>query len=103
MPYSFSPVCVDTGCEDVQGLQVFRDDRLTALFVRLDSDCHSDHRGCWFPEAGFGRCAAMSAGPFGSVFDAFRWTAEQYEGRRIGDGPLHKLGILAEQVATCIH
>jgi hypothetical protein len=45
----------------------------------------------------------MSAGPFDSVFDAFRWTAEQYEGRRIGDGPLHKLGILAEQVAHCIH
>jgi acetyl-CoA C-acetyltransferase len=67
MPYSFSPVCVDTGCEDVQGLQVFRDDRLIALFVRLESDRHSDHQGCWFLEAGFGRCAAMSAGPFGRV------------------------------------
>ena len=50
---SFQPVNVDTGMEDENGLLIFRDGKLIAVAVRLESNSHAEMCGRWNIEAVF--------------------------------------------------
>jgi hypothetical protein len=63
-------------CE--QGLLVFVDGALVAVFSHLAETCDGDLKGCWFLEAGFGRCEYVPAPVLKSKEEAEGWVLECY-------------------------
>ena len=65
---------IATGSEDESGVIVRVDDRIVAILVRLDANCHEEARGSWHLEAGFGSCAGAPQ-PFARLSDGLAWIA----------------------------
>ena len=74
-------VIINTGSQDVECGLLFVDDRLVAVFVRLDEEDHAelDLKGRWFLEAGFGPCAkgTWSTLTFDTLENAQQWALER--------------------------
>jgi hypothetical protein len=67
---------VSMGSECEYGVLTFADDRLVAIFTRLDASFYDKAQGCWNLELGFGRCAAAPA-PFEDLSEALHWVCER--------------------------
>lgn len=61
-----------------EGLLVFGNGVLVAVFVRLDAAFYRGDRGRWHLEVGFGRCAARPP-TFADLHMALRWVAERLD------------------------
>jgi hypothetical protein len=70
-------VAVDASRSE-QGLLVFVDGALVAVFSHLNETCEGDLKGCWFLEAGFGRCEYVAAPVLNSQEEAEGWVVECY-------------------------
>lgn len=69
------PAKVGTGSADENAVLVHADDRIVAIFVRLDDPCHGADQGRWHLEASFGRCASMPRPALQQLEDGLRWAA----------------------------
>lgn len=59
--------------DDRDGVLVFGDGKLAALFVRLDGEEHGEDRGKWYLEVGFNGCAEHEGPVLSSVDELLAW------------------------------
>jgi hypothetical protein len=102
MHFTTIPVSVHTGCSDVNGIQLFADGALLAVFVRLDEQFHERCRGRWFLEAAFGVASGVQTEPFEYFADAIAWCARQLGCAALSDEELDNLELDAEQAVAGI-
>ena len=62
---------------DPDGVLVFANDKLAALFVRLDGVEHGDDRGKWYLELGFSGCAAREGPVLSSMKELLAWVGDR--------------------------
>ena len=71
---SFQPMRVLIDGHDGEGNLVLADNQLAAVIVRLDGQSHDpQHKGCWYLEAGFGKCDTRNAPLFTTPDEAGAW------------------------------
>ena len=100
MKVAFKPTRVATGSHDEDGLLIFADDRLAAVLVRLDDDCHDDEiRGHWFAEAAFGPLESGAGTCFDSIDDVRRWVLNRLAASTFGGPRVVRLDTAPRQVA----
>jgi hypothetical protein len=74
---SFMPMRVLIDGHDTDGRLILADNRLAAVFVRLDGTHHDpEHKGWWHLEAGFGKCNFRDAPLFKTHEEAGAWVGQ---------------------------
>jgi hypothetical protein len=74
---SFQPMRVLIDGHDTEGHLVLADNRLAAVFVRLDGTHHDpEHKGWWHLEAGFGTCNVRDTPLFRTPDETGAWVEQ---------------------------